>query len=170
MKKKSNFGNGWNTVYSGTAEFGKDYTIVQTVIACIFSFFILLLGITLTFRKPEYTLPSTMVMNKSTGPDQVGSYSNSGTIKSGQCAGNILNVTGSGMNQFSQGQTEQVFLKPGSCDDAELHEDNTKWLGILFIIVSLIILVFSLIKLFFVKKYKGVAATAGVFDFFNFFK
>jgi len=176
MKKCSRFGTDWDklgsNVYSGTAEFGKDYTIIATVIACIFSFLIFIFGIYLTFRKPEYTVAATMKMAASTGPDETGQFQNSGTIISnGPCKNETLNVANSGRSLFKGTETEQVFLKPdGSCEDARLHEDKTKWLGIFLIIVALLIIVSSFIKLFFVKKYKGVAAAAGVFDVFSMFK
>jgi len=175
MKKKSRFGTDWDklgsNVYSGTAKFGKDLTYITTVIACIFSFFLFLFGIFLTFRKPEFTLVATMTMNKSSGPDESMNLQNNGIITStGQCNGKLLNLANSGMTLYSGGESQQVFLKPGSCDDAQLHEDNTRWLGIIFMIVSLLIIAFSLVKLFFVKKYKGVAAASGVLDVFSMFR
>lgn len=175
MKKKSQFGIDWGNLgskaYSGTAEFGKDLTYVTTVIACIFSLFLFIFGIFLTFRKPEYTMAATMTMTKSGAPDESMNYQNSGTIIStGQCNGQTLNLANSGMTLYSGGESQQVFLKPGSCDQAQLHEDNTKWLGIIFMIVSLLIIAFSFVKLFFVKKYKGVAAASGVLDVVSMFR
>ena len=172
---KSNFGTDWgklgSNVYSGTAEVGKDLAIIGTVIACIFSFFLFIFGIFMIFRKPQYTLTATMTMDKTSGPDINGYFQNKGTITSGsQCIGRILNLVNSGMNMYNQGDQHQVFLKPDSCNDAQLHKDNTKWIGVFFIIISLLIIASSFIKLFFVKKYKGVAAASGVFDVFNLFK
>jgi hypothetical protein len=43
-------------------------------------------------------------------------------------------------------------------------------MGIIFIAIALLVGTFSVINLFFVRKYKGVAAAEGVMDVFNLFR
>ena len=167
----------WNkaggNLYSGTAEFGKDMTIITTVLTIIISTFMIIGGIALFFKKPVYTVKTTMTMNASTpsGSDTNGNatYSNSGTVT--ECGGKVLTLNGAESLNYNGNESVDVYIKADKvCDDADLHMDDFKPIGIILIIIALVLIAFSLIKLFFVKKYKGVAAAAGVMDAFSFFK
>ena len=174
MKKNCKFGANWDkigsNVYSGTAEFGKDYTIITTIITLIICVFFLLGGIALMLRKPVYTLATTMkITTKNQNFDNGNSiYNYTGTTT--ECT-NPIQLYGADNEIFKVGDLVPVFIKADkSCSDAHYSSDNFKGLGILFIVLSLIIAAFSLINMFFVKKYKGVAAAEGAMGIFNMFR
>jgi len=179
-KKVNNCGFGINfdklgsNVYSGTAEFGKDYTIIMTIITLIICVFFIIGGIVLLLRKPQFTKQTTMIITRivNKGTDQNGKnliyyY---GKVKG---CDNEIQLIGADwtMIVINVGDTTPVFVKPDSpCQEAHLHSDNFKPMGWLFIVLALIVGGFSVINLFFVKKYKGIAAVEGVAAGINIFR
>ena len=176
-KKVNNCGFGINfdklgsNVYSGTAAFGKDYTIITTIITLIICVFFIIGGIVLLLRKPQFTKQTTMtIMLATQSIDSSGKQVNTyyGTVK--DCT-NEMQLIGAEWSTFKVGDTPTVFIKPdGSCQEAHLHSDNFKPIGTLFIVLALIVGGFSVINLFFVKKYKGIAAVEGVAAGINIFR
>ena len=121
-------------------------------------------------RKPVYTLATTMtITTKNQNFDNQNSiYNYTGTTP--ECT-KPIQLYGADNEIFSVGASVPVFIKADkSCLDAHYSSDNFKGLGILFIVLSLIIAAFSLINMFFVKKYKGVAAAEGAMGIFNMFR
>ena len=176
MKKNCKFGANWDkigsNVYSGTAEFGKDYTIITTIITLIICVFFLLGGIALMLRKPVYTLATTMKIttkNQNFDINKNSIYNYTGTTP--ECGTKQIQLYGADNQNFNVNDSVPVFIKADkSCSDAHYSSDNFKGIGILFIVLSLIIAAFSLINMFFVKKYKGVAAAEGAMGIFNMFR
>ena len=159
-------------VYAGTAEFGKDYIIITTIITLIICVFFIIGGIFMIIRKPEYTKQTKMKIEKfTTLTDQNGKTKYNYFGKVDECKDNLLNLVGDEYSILKVGETVPVFIKPnGSCQEARLHTDNFKPIGIFFIILALIVAAFSLLNLFFVRKYKGIAAIEGISAGFNLFR
>ena len=172
-KKVNNCGFGINfdklgsNVYSGTAEFGKDYTIITTIITLIICVFFIIGGIMLLLRKPQFTKQATM---KITTADKTGpNWRYIGEVK--ECNNTKMQLVGADSTLLDEGQTTPVFVKPDcSGQEAHLHSDDFKPIGGLFIVLALIVGSFSVINLFFVKKYKGIAAVEGVAAGINLFR
>jgi hypothetical protein len=177
-KKVNNCGFGINfdklgsNVYSGTAEFGKDYTIITTIITLIICVFFIIGGIMLLLRKPQFTKQTTMtIMLVTPSVDSSGKVVNTYYGKVKDCGDKEMQLIGAEWSIFKVDDTTPVFIKPdGSCQEAHLHSDNFKPMGWLFIVLALIVGGFSLINLFFVKKYKGIAAVEGVAAGINIFR
>ena len=165
-----------NSIYSGTASFGKDYVTITSIIAAVICVFLFIGGVVLIFRKPEYTFQTTMTMNPSVQSgtsstttsgttNTVDTYNNSGVING--CTGSVELLDESFTN-YKGGEVINVYVKSaGYCADARVNIDNTKPVGILLVAISLLIILFTVINLFFVKKYKGVAAVEGAAGAFN---
>ena len=162
-----NFDKLGSNVYSGTAEFGKDYTIITTIITLIICVFFIIGGIMLLLRKPQFTKQATMtitVADKSTA-----NWRYIGTVK--ECDNKEMQLIGADSTLLDKDQQITVFVKPDcSGQEAHLHSDNFKPIGSLFIVLALIVAGFSVINLFFVKKYKGIAAVEGVAAGINLFR
>jgi len=178
-KKVNNCGFGINfdklgsNVYSGTAAFGKDYTFITTIITLIICVFFIIGGIVLLLRKPQFTKQTTMtitrIVNKDTDQNGTNLIYYYGKVK--DCGDKEMQLIGAEWSTFKVGDTPTVFIKPdGSCQEAHLHSDNFKPIGTLFIVLALIVGGFSVINLFFVKKYKGIAAVEGVAAGINIFR
>ena len=68
---------------------------------------------------------------------------------------------------YNPTDTIGVYTKLGDCTDARVDIDNTKPVGILLVVIAVLIILFTVINLFFVRKYKGVAAVEGAAGAFN---
>jgi len=180
-KKVNNCGFGINfdklgsNVYSGTAAFGKDYTIITTIITLIICVFFIIGGIVLLLRKPQFTKQTTMtitrIVDKRTDQNGTNLMYYYGKVK--DCGDNEIQLIGADWTMIGAfvGEIITVFVKPDSpCQEAHLHSDNFKHMGWLFIVLALIVGGFSVINLFFVKKYKGIAAVEGVSAGINIFR
>jgi len=178
MKKKScNFGIDWGNIgskaYSGTASFGKDYTYIMTFITLLICLILLITGIVFMFKKSVYTQQVTMTVTQ----DSVLINDSSGKISYttyGKVSGckNTITVTTS-EPYISTGQsvpTLTVYQNPSNLCDVIEKPFPYKMIGGFMIGFAVIIGGFSLINLFFVKKYKGVAAAEGVMGAFNLFR
>ena len=164
-----NFDKLGSNVYSGTAEFGKDYTIITTIITLIICVFFIIGGIVLLLRKPQYTLQTTMTISTYDNTGAAGTFSYTGTVE--DCDNKEMKLVGAESTLLDEGQTTPVFVKPDcSGQEAHLHSDDFKPIGGLFIVLALIVGGFSIINLFFVKKYKGIAAVEGVAAGINLFR
>ena len=169
MKKNCfEFGSFLDTAYSGTADFGKVYTTIGTVITLIICIIFLIIGLVMVFKKNVYTKKTTMTVESvtPTGDASMGmlQYTVTGTIN--ECS---LPVTITTSTMYSKGDTLTVYYNPDKkCDISTVT--NYKGMGIIFIVIALLVGTFSVINLFFVRKYKGVAAAEGVMDVFNLFR
>jgi hypothetical protein len=161
-----------SNVYSGTAEFGKDYTIITTIITLLICVFFIIGGIFMSIRKPQYTKQTTMIISDTSSfvdADGKLTYLYTGKIK--ECGDLKIQLIGADYTLFNVGDSVIVFIKEdGSCSEAHLHTDNFRVFGLLFIVFAIIVGGFSLINLFFVKKYKGIAAVEGVSGVMNLFR
>ena len=154
-----------NNLYSGTASFGKDYAVVITIISAVICILLLGGGVALIIRKPQYTIVKQMVMNPSVFYSEVVTnnvkhtmYTNTGKIEGSD---SVVELLDDPYTFYTLGETINVYTKVGDSVDARLHTDNSKGVGILLVVVGLLIILFSVINLYFVKKYKGVAAVEG---------
>ena len=171
MKKKSSkFGADWDkigsNIYSGTASFGKDYTYIMTIITLIVCLIMLVTGIIFLFKKSVYTKQATFTITSDDGaPGMNGTTTYKGTVTG--CSGSTTLTT---LVLHTKGDNVNVYQNPANpCDIVEKPVPYKVISGIL-ISLSVIIGTFSLINMFFVKKYKGVAAVEGAAGVFNLFR
>lgn len=186
MKRKSKFGDLNSTaenVYSGTATFGKDYAWVVAIFCFIIAIPMLMFGISCLIKPPKYpvqvsfvvtavtpvtvTIPGSQAMqNQPAIPASTStSYTLQGTINT--CGNNIITLKNY-PNNIAIGQTITAYTKP-NCADNEASEstDNMSIIGWILIGVSLVIILINVVKLYFVSKYKGIAAAQGAIGGFN---
>ena len=175
MKKKScNFGIDWGNVgskaYSGTADFGKDYTYITTFITLLICLILLVTGIVFMFKKSVYTQQATMTITQDSvlindGSSKM-SYTTYGTVDG--CKQEPVTVITS--DPYTSGDKITVYQDPSNACNVADKPVPYKMIGGFMIGFAVIIGGFSLINLYFVKKYKGVAAVEGVAGVFNLFR
>jgi hypothetical protein len=178
MKKNCKFGTDWDklgsNVYSGAASFGKDYTYIMTIITILICLILLVAGSVIFFKKSVYTnqVIMTITQNSTLNNDDSGkiSYTTYGTVSN---CGNSITITTSEPYYIVTGQpapTITVYQNPSNLCDVADKPVPYKMIGGVMIGFAIIIGGFSLINLFFVKKYKGVAAAEGAMGVFNLFR
>jgi hypothetical protein len=183
--KKSSFGANsfFSDLYSGTADFGKGYAYVVSVFAFIISALAVLLGVYFIRRKPDYTAqvaftitkvtPEVITINQENNKPPVIStiYNLEGTVQ--MCGKNVIVLSGYQI-PVNVGETIQVWMKPNcQSNEARYSSDDTTVIGWGIVIFAGIITVFNMLRLFFVRKYKGIAAlqgASGISDLFRMFK
>jgi len=165
MKKNCfEFGSFLDNEYSGTADFGKAYTTVGVVITLFICIIFLIVGMVMVFKKNVYTKKTTMTVTGSTLNTSTGDWTITGNIK--ECTSTVTVTTST---PYTSGQTLTVYYNPSkTCDISSTT--NYKGIGIAFIVIALLVGALSVINLFFVRKYKGVAAAEGVMDVFDMFR
>jgi hypothetical protein len=174
--KKNSFGNVdsvASNIYSGTADFGRSYASVVTIVICIVAVVAIFVGIYLISRQPVYTAKVDFLITKVTKEESTelqtvnGSetlvkktvYNLEGTVK--MCNQAIITLPGY-TKYVAAGQTITAWMKP-NCASTEAHSssDDTRIVGWVVIAIAILVIGFNLLRLFFVKKYKGLAAIQG---------
>ena len=174
---KSKFGN--DKFYQGTAEFGKDFVMIKTVITMFIMVITVSVGIWMIRRKPVYTVPAKMSNMVSVysgiNPDsEENLYNTTGFVidPSGNplCGKNPVPLVGT-YQDYTNKSNIDVWIQ-NKCKNADAHvsTDDLSGIGWTLIFVSVIIILFSLLNWYFVKKYKGLAAFEGIAGVFNLFK
>jgi hypothetical protein len=173
MPKKFKFGDlnsATAGLYSGAADFGKDYAVITgafTFVICVIAFFV---GIYLITRKPVYTTKTSFLI-KSVTPQTitkynvntqlntlVTTYDLTGTVAS--CNNEVFTLPGYPTN-VAVGTSITVFIKDCTSREAHYQSDDTKMVGWGVVGISIGVILFTLFKIFLVKKYKGLAALQG---------
>jgi hypothetical protein len=181
--KKSSFGNDVvSNIYSGAADFGRDYAFIVAAfvfVLCVVGVFV---GVHLIRRKPVYTAevdflitrvtPETITETVNQGDKQVPRtrtiYNLEGTVQ--MCGNSKVTLPGY-QTYVTVGQTVKAWMKP-NCQSTEAHysSDNTTLIGWIVIGVAIIVAILNALRLYFVKKYKAVAAVQGAAGASNLFK
>jgi len=179
MKKKVHFGaDVFNDIYSGSASLGRDYAKIVSIFSFVVAAVLIALGIYFMGKKSVYSLKVNYTVTKitpfvkqQTGHDNnqinITAYNLEGTVT--ECGNNKVKLEYS--KKTNVGDILQVFIEP-KCETNTAYEnsDNNFMLGLIIILIAIGIIVFTLIKLFFVNKYKGVAAVQGVAGAKNIFE
>ena len=177
MKKRARFGDLnslASSAYAGTATFGKDYAIIIGSLQILLGIIILCVGIYLIRRKPLYSVPikftvltnggpktttTNTVVNGVDTPQITTTYNLVGTAPG--CKGNVI------LNNYTEnaaiGSVISAYMKPDCIDNiASQSSDSTTVIGWIVLGVGILLILWNIFRIFFVKKYKGVAALQGV--------
>lgn len=177
MTRKPQFGD-FNSIaqgaYSGTADFGKLYARIVSIFGFVIAVVLIGLGIYFIRRKPTFpvsvnftvktvtpiTVTRMEMRNKVQVPVNVTYYNLTGTVPS--CGTNVITLNNYTEN-VSVGQTVNAYIHP-NCENnvASQSSDDTTVLGWILIAVAVVIIAMNALRLFFVNRFKGVAALQGV--------
>jgi len=177
MKKRARFGDLnslASSAYTGTATFGKDYAVIIGSLQILLGIIILCVGIYLIRRKPLYAIPIQFTVLTNSGPKT----STTNTVVNGvdtpqvtttydlvgttpECKGNV--VLNGYPNNAVVGSVVTAYIKENCADNiASPSSDSTAVIGWIVLGVGILLILWNIIRIFFVKKYKGVAAAQGV--------
>jgi len=182
--KKVSFGDNsiFSNVYSGTADFGKTYAYIISAFAFVISVIAIIIGILLIKRKPVYTTKVEFIVTKVVaGTETERTPQGEGTVERTKT---IYNLEGTvpmcGQRIFTLesyptyvdvGQSITAWIKQAcSSNEAHVSSDETRGIGWGIIIIAIIAIIFNILRLFLVRKYKGVAAVQGVSGASNLYK
>ena len=181
MKKKVHFGDNtvFNDLYSGSASLGRDYAKIVSIFSFVAAAILVIFGIYFIRKPNTYSLKVNFTVTKVTPITQtvydanVGKdvpkivYNLEGTVT--ECGTNVVKLEYS--SKVNVGNILQVYIEPRcNANIAVQNADNNTMLGWVLIIIAIVIVVFTLIRLFFVNKYKGVAAIQGAAGAKNIFQ
>jgi hypothetical protein len=162
-------------VYSGTADFGKMYAKIVSAFSFIIAIVLFVTGIYFIRRPPTFpvavkftisTVTPTTVTNfnydkngKST-PYTSTVYNLLGTVPS--CGTNVITLNNY-TNYVTSGQTITAYMHP-DCDKfiASQDSDSTEVIGWVLVAIAIGIVIFTILRLFLVGRFKGIAALQGV--------
>lgn len=180
MRKKFKFGDlnsNLNAAYTGAATFGRDYTFFVSVFTLIICVIAIIAGIYLINRKPVFTIKTNFTVSTVNEIDSVytdqnstyksTSYNLTGTIAS---CGNSVFTLSDYPYKIEPGKTISVYIRDCNSNEAHYRSDDTKGAGWIVIGISIVAIIFTLVRLFLVKKYKGIAAIQGVSGVSNLFR
>uniref|UniRef100_A0A6C0I9Y2 Uncharacterized protein n=1 Tax=viral metagenome TaxID=1070528 RepID=A0A6C0I9Y2_9ZZZZ len=148
-----------DNLYTGTASFGKGYMTLSAILGIVVCTIVIIFGVFLIFKKQIYTKEDTFTFtSQSTDSTYVG------TLKG--CPGSFT------LNGPPGLVSPVTVYTTTDCtgNTVQLYKDNSITMGIALVVVSLLIAVMIGVNLFFVRKYKGVAAVEGVESLYNMFK
>jgi uncharacterized membrane protein len=181
--KRSSFGEKsiLSDVYSQAADFGKGYTYVVAAFFFVICIIAILGGIALINRKArnikvDFKITTVTPITKTelvpqgnTNIQQTRTvYNLTGTVK--ECPGKTLTLLEYGSFVVA-GQSIEAWVDP-SCNTNEVFasSDDTQGLGWIIIIVAIIGIIINVVRLFLVRRYKGIAALSGASGAANLFK
>jgi len=181
--KKCSFGENsiLSDVYSQAADFGKGYTYVITAFFFVICVIAIIGGIVLINRKARNIKVDFKITNVSpitktelvpqgnTNIQQTRTvYNLTGTVK--ECPDKNLTLLEYG-SFVVVGQSIEAWVDP-SCNTNEVFasSDDTHALGWIIIIVAIIGIIINVVRLFLVRRYKGIAALSGASGAANLFK
>ena len=181
--KKCSFGENsiLSDVYSQAADFGKGYTYVITAFFFVICVIAIIGGIVLINRKArnikvDFKIRNVSPITKTELVPQGDTYIQqtrtvyklTGTIA--KCPGKIYTLL-EYESFVVAGQIIEAWVDP-SCSTNEVFasSDDTQGLGWIIIIVAIIGIIINAVRLFLVRKYKGIAALSGATAATNMFK
>ena len=163
-----------NDAYSGTADFGKFYAKLLSIFCFVIAVIVILLGIYFLKQPPMYpvsvqftiqtvthtTVTNYTIVNGVQTPYTQTFYNLTGTVPS--CGKNIIIL-----NKYSSyvipGQTINAYMQENCANNiASEYSGSNTWLGWILIVIGVGIIVFNVVRILFVNKFKGVAALQGV--------
>jgi len=177
MQRKRKFGNTASDIYSGAAEVGKGFAYLKATMGFIFAIILIVGGFMVRKQKNVYTqqvnLKVTDVQRMVIGTNKDGTsiidYKVSGTVQ--ECpSGNLVTVANY-KNPVGPGQTINIWMRPGCLgSDGIQTPTNYKMIGNVMIGIGIIIILFAVVSVYFVGKYKGVAAVHGASSVLGMFR
>jgi len=179
MRKRSCFGafdfsKLANDTYSGTADFGKFYAKIVSIFSFVIAVIIILLGIYFLRQPATYPVKVQFTI-KTVTPTAVTTYTTvngvqtpytqtfynlTGTVAS--CGTNVI-ILNNYSSYVIAGQTINAYMQENCGDNiASQYSGTSTWLGWIFIIIGILIIIYNIVRILFVKKFKGVAALQGI--------
>ena len=178
MRGRSRFGD-FNSVasniYSGTAEFGKAYAWIMTAFAFVIAAVLIGLGIWFIHRPPVYPVEVRYTVTSVT-PTTITTYNTKSDGTQTPSLSTVYNLIGTIpmcgdkniiLNEYTKyvipGQTINAYVKPNCSENiASQDSDNTVFVGWICIAIAVSIIIYNLVRLYFVGNFKGIAALQGV--------
>jgi hypothetical protein len=155
-------------LYSGASSFGRVWALFGAITATFVGIILIGIGIFIMTRKSDRKAYSATVVyvNGPNGPpcqktqDNPVQYTCTITIKySGYSS--PINIDYMGSKMYYVGETITVYVKNGNPSDVSLSGNVPKWLGLVFIIPALLMIVGSWFWYWASRKWKFVAAAEG---------
>jgi hypothetical protein len=178
MKRRSRFGADFNSIaggaYSGAADIGKGFAYLYAVIFIIISIALLIYGISIR-NQPDVFTENVQFTVTSVTKTQIGN--NNGTaVYDYYLTGTVPTCGDVTVTSYpypvSAGQIlKDIYMKP-NCGSVEgvRNPISNKTMSNGVIGVAFILILFSLINVFFVSKFKGVAAVQGAGNILSLFR
>jgi len=181
--KKVSFGQSIaSDIYSGASDFGRSYAYIISAFVFVICLVAIIGGVylirrpsvftahvnfTITKVTPEVTI-KTVTEEKTTKQIPTTIYNLEGSVE--MCGNNTIILPGY-QTYVVTGQTIKVWMKP-NCESIEAHfsSDDTTVIGWVILIISLIAVIINILRIYFVRKYKGIAAVQGAAGVANIFK
>jgi hypothetical protein len=176
MPTKRRFGDTASTIYSEAASIGKGFAYLKAIMGCIFSIVLIAGGFFVRKQKNVYTTQVSLIVSSvqriTVGTNKDGTpiidYKVSGTVK--DCSANIITIQNY-KTDVSPGQIVIAWMRPGCIgSDAVQTPTNYKMIGNVMIGIGVIIILIALVSIYFVGKYKGVAAVHGATSVLGMFR
>lgn len=157
------------SLYSGTASFGRAMAVVGVVFSMIAALIMVPLGIYFIAHKTKLTSQErgTVVGANNCGPATIDNnkivYDCAFTVEyKVENKPYTIKATTSGPVQYTRGNRVTVYYEPNNPSNGSINSDNTHLAGIVLLVLGIIIPTFAWIWLYFARKYKAVAAAGGV--------
>jgi hypothetical protein len=166
-------------MYTGAADFGKVYAMIVSIAIFIISIIAIFIGSYFIRKKSVYSkqvsfevISSTVRTNTYTDLEKnsrtVTVYDLLGKVK--DCENKIYSLVGYSSSP-SAGSVISAWIKPDCMStDAIASEDSTKVMGWIIVAIGSLFIIGNALRLFFVRKFKGVAAIQGAAGAGNIFK
>ncbi len=158
-----------NTLYSGTAEFGRIMSVVGVIFGIIAGLIMIPLGIYFIVHKTKLTahtkgtVAGTVQCDEKINNNQiVHDCSFKVNYKVGKNSYTIETSSNDSSRNYKEGDNITIYYDPSFPSDGSLFADNTHLTGIIVLIIGIIIPTISLIWWYFARKSKAVAAAGGI--------
>ena len=152
-----------SNAYEGSAEFGKVTTYIMSAFFIFISVLLVYFGIKLWVKPNKYSKETVLVVTDytSSGSSGMGYYYNvKGKTK--ECGDKSVNVIDYSPSTPVVGSSIKVYMDPKSdCGDVSLVKFNNGLVGKIMVGIGLILLIFIIINLYLVRRFKGYAALQG---------
>ena len=169
MTRKKSIGE---SIYSGTASFGRAMAVVGVVFAMIAALIMIPLGIYFIVHKTKLTSQTSGTVSGTQGSDQCGSARVDNNNVVYDCTFGVkysvenksynINATTSGPIQYKGGDSVTVYYEPNNPSNGSINSDNTDVIGVVLLVLGIIIPTVAWIWWYFARKSKAVAAAGGV--------
>ena len=182
MKKVSFGENIASEIYTGASDFGRGYAYIISAFVFVICLVAIIGGVYLIRRKAVFTTQVDFIITKVTPETKYNTVTEGNTTKSVPTT--VYNLEGTvpvcgkssivlvGYQKYvTVGQTIKVWMKP-NCQTTEVHEssDDTTVIGWVILTIALVVVIINIIRIYFVRKYKVVAAVQGAAGAANIFK
>lgn len=155
-------------IYEGVGTFGHIEAWIGAIMSTIIGIIFIVIGI---FDIKHKTTLTASTQGKINNADCGGGY-NDGSGEKYQCTVNVsytvdnknysITKTTDDTSKHYKGESVTVHYNPSSPENGELVSDNSKTIGIIFIVIGIIIPLFAWLWLWITYKSKFAAAAGGV--------